>query len=280
MADEAMLSDEEIFMSDSTPETPATEVKENTEAEPAPTETAPLPEEKGEAKADPDPKEDDAKPDGLVPSWRLREKAEEARAAQRELQEAQAARAQAEARLMAFQEQMAAMQAQQQRQPAPDRYQDPEAYEQYRDAQQAQFFQQVKVRQDKTEAYAIYGYDVVEKAMQAALEASNANPVLDRQIAQSPNPFKAAVEWHKQHQVLSQIGEGGLDGYKAKVRDELMRDPEIRKQILAEMRSQASVPPPQNSPMQRTPSINGAASAGMDRPGMDRPMTDEEIFYS
>lgn len=278
MADEAMLSDEEIFMSDTTPETPASEVKEEAKAEPKP--EAPEIEATEAAKAEPEAKEDDGKPDGLVPSWRLREKAEEARAAQRELQEVQAARAQAEARFMALQEQIAAMQAQQQRQPAPDRYQDPEAYEQYRDAQQAQFFQQVKVRQDKTEAYAIYGYDVVEKAMQAALEASNANPVLDRQIAQSPNPFKAAVEWHKQHQVLSQIGDGGIDGYKAKVREELMRDPEIRKQILAEMRSQASAPPPQNSPMQKMPSINGASSAGFDRPGLDRPMTDEEIFYS
>lgn len=186
------------------------------------------------------PEEPPQTSEAMVPSWRLRE-INEAKAAT-EQQNAQLQRQQAE--LQAQLQQL--QQAQQQPQQVPDMYEDPTGYQNYqnnqfqsRDDQITQLQQALQQQSMQNTSYARHGYDKVSTAWNAALEAEKSNPAIAARIANSQNPWDEAVKWHEETQIHQQIGEGGIDGFRQRTRDELMKDPEFRKQVLASLQEEA-----------------------------------------
>src|SRR5581483_3221866 len=60
----------------------------------------------------------------------------------------------------------------------------------------------------------------------------------------SPNPGEALVSWHKRSATLAEVGDDPA-AYRERVaketREALLKDPEFRKQLLADMRGEAGV---------------------------------------
>lgn len=79
-----------------------------------------------------------------------------------------------------------------------------------------------------------------------AVNRLDANNPGDREIVQriynSPNPGEALVSWHKRTEALARVG-SDPDAYEARIREEtrqtLLKDPEFRKALLADLRSEA-----------------------------------------
>lgn len=262
-------SEEELFLS-----IDAEDEAAEAETDQAETETE-APEDQPEVTPEPvESAEDDGQPDdagGMVPSWRLREQTEALRAREAELLEIRQKAMQAEQRAMYLEQQF---QARQQQQQAPDRWQDPEAYEAHRDQMQQSAFAQLQRQIAESNAYARFGYDTVQEAMNAAVEASRNDPQLDRMIATAPNPWEAAVAWHKRERVVREVGDP--ESYKAKVREELANDPEFRKQLLADMRQQASgqtaAAPPKTNGIPSMSKVTAAPELTL------KDMTEEDFF--
>ncbi len=88
--------------------------------------------------------------------------------------------------------------------------------------------------------------DAFDNAMAAVNKLNPTNPT-DREIVQSiynsPNPGEALVKWHKRNETLARVGDDP-DAFAERIRTEtreaLLKDPEIRKQILADLRQEAS----------------------------------------
>jgi len=138
----------------------------------------------------------------------------------------------------------------------PDMFADPEGYERWFQGQLEARFTHQRVESSLADAHELHG-DKFVKAYQDLtginiLDAADRSiPGLSRQdpIAQatvqrimaSPNPGRALMNWHSQQLV---IREGGTPQFREKVeteaRERLMKDPEFRKQVLADLRAEAS----------------------------------------
>lgn len=148
----------------------------------------------------------------------------------------------------------------QQQQPAaptkPDMFSDPEGYEAWLRADIVQGFTQQRVESSLSDAHEQFGEKFV-KAYQD-LTGINVTNTSDRSVAglsrndpiaqatvqrimASPNPGRALMNWHNQQTV---IREGGTPQFREKVeaeaRERLMKDPDFRKQMLADLRAEAA----------------------------------------
>ena len=56
---------------------------------------------------------------------------------------------------------------------------------------------------------------------------------------QSQDPYGVIVRWHRDVTQLQEIG-GDLEGYKQRIREEALQDPEYRKRVIETLRSQAN----------------------------------------
>ena len=64
-----------------------------------------------------------------------------------------------------------------------------------------------------------------------------------RRIYNSPNPGEALVGWHKRNKTLAEVGDDPTafrTKVQAETREALMKDPEFRKQLLADLRAEAN----------------------------------------
>jgi hypothetical protein len=159
--------------------------------------------------------------------------------------------------LLQGQQQRPAEQAQQPAAPTkPDQFADPEGYEAWLRADIAKVYDTRRLEDSLQSAHATHGA-AFAKAYQD-LTGNNpadrndrtvrgldlSDPVnratIDR-IKQSYNPGQAIMTWHAQQQA---IRDGGTSAFREKVeaetRAKLMADPEVRKQILADLRAEAS----------------------------------------
>lgn len=280
------LSDEELFMSngaEEVTETPTEEVETVAETKPEDkaveevTETAKVEEVTPTDEVKPveeEPEKVEAKDEGQVPSWRVREINEAKREAEAKLAQREQEYAQTQAQLNALQQQF---NQQQQPQTPPDVFEDPQGFSSY---QQQQFAQQARTFQMKTaelEAKVNYGAQEVDSAIKAALAVEHTNPQVSARIQSAQNPWAEAVQWHKEQQTQDAIGEGGIDGFRQREREALMADPEFRKSVFEQMRGEAGATPKPN--IGSIPSLNGApaASVNTDGPGSQ---SDEELFLN
>lgn len=263
---------------------PAPQEEAQPPAEPsAPVEQAPSPQ------APSTPRQDD-----LVPSWRLKEEADNRRreadaraAAERKLAELERWRQQQEheARQRAEEEaarnadfnwddprvsidQRARMIADQQAR----QYVDP-VQQQFNAFAQAQ--QEALIYNSRLIASQVCGADKVkaaEEAFDQACRMGTIDPIEHARIMKTPNRFEAAVRWHERTQTLEQIGSGGLEGYQQKLREQWLKDPAFLQQAFEAHRQMATpvatgVPggrAPSPSNVTRMPSLNRATAAADD----------------
>jgi len=88
--------------------------------------------------------------------------------------------------------------------------------------------------------------DAFAKAFEAVNKLNPQNPD-DRAIVQriyaNPNPGEALVTWHKRNEALREVGDDPgkyKERIAAETREALMKDPEFRKALLADLRAEAS----------------------------------------
>lgn len=183
-----------------------------------------------------------------IPPARLREEADARRAAEARAEEANRKLDEVLARLN-----QPAPQAPQQTQETkaaetvPDIFTDPEGYDRHVNARVQQQvepvqreLQKMRVETSFAIAHARHGdtYLDADKAV-AALDRNNPNDrAVMKQILEAPNPGEAMVSWHKQQKTLQEMGDPAT--YRERVKADILKDPEIRKALLADLREQAN----------------------------------------
>jgi hypothetical protein len=190
-------------------------------------------EQEPEAQAQPEPaKEEKAEEDEQVPSWRLRELNEDRRRIQAENEQMRVQLA----RLQAMQEQAARAQAPPQ---APDPLLDPVAYTRELEARYERRLQEAMLNQNLATSRKIYGAEKFDKAFDALLtEAQRGNGQPRDQVLRQADPGEAIMEWYQQRETLRTVG-SDPEAYKAKLKQELLNDPEFIAQVQGHVRSQA-----------------------------------------
>lgn len=88
--------------------------------------------------------------------------------------------------------------------------------------------------------------ETFEKAWGAINQLNPNDPdarVVVQRIYAAPNPGEALVAWHKRNQTLAEVGDDPA-AYRARVAEEtraaLLKDPEFRKQLIADLRGEAA----------------------------------------
>jgi len=196
---------------------------------------------------------------GRIPSSRLREEAERRRAAE---QERDNFRAELAALRVAQQQ---ARQPQQEQPAKPDLFSDPDGWAAEQRAQIERDLTARHVNAALADAHDEHGEEFV--AAYKALTSLNPSDPVARSTVQriwdAPNPGKAVMRWYGEQKILREVG-GDPNAYKQKVAQEIMSDPEFRRQILAEMRGEATRGdggrPRTTTRLPR--SLNGAAGGG------------------
>jgi hypothetical protein len=146
----------------------------------------------------------------------------------------------------------------------PDQFEDPDGFadflERQAEAKIAPIIQQLANQRVETSmaiAHAIHK-DTFAEAFAAVNKLDPQNPddrVTVQRIYASPNPGEALVGWHKRSKTLAEVGDDPTafrERVAKETRDALMKDPEFRKQLAAEMRGEAAQPGPDGKPRNLT----------------------------
>lgn len=134
----------------------------------------------------------------------------------------------------------------------PDMFADPEGYEKWRDARESEriaglekSFSTRFVDNSLAAAHEQHG-DTFTKAYQAITSQNPQDPAARALVARiwsAPNPGRAMMNWWQQQETLREVGTDP-GKYKERIatetREALMKDPEFRKQLIAELKGQAS----------------------------------------
>jgi hypothetical protein len=290
--DTGMLSD---IMSDAPEATPEPEAVEAPQEEgrardeqgrfvskPQDTEAAPIQQQAPETAPPPD---DNA---AQVPSWRLREVNEQRTAAERRAEEASR-------QSYAFQQQLAEMQRQLAEFKTPkaqpvDFFENPEgALAQRVEPIQQGFERQIsdlKLNMSRELAVIKFNEQAVSEMEAAVAQAmQRGDPEMQTLAAQMRNaqfPALKAMEWHQQAKLRSEVG-NDLSAYKAKLKAELLDDPEFRAAAVAKatgQAQQAAAQPGTRPNIQLPPSLNKATGAGLNNsdPTEESDMSDRGLF--
>lgn len=138
----------------------------------------------------------------------------------------------------------------------PDPFADPAAY---RDAIREQV--RDEARRDRVNASFEDARDTdgpgFDSAYRALVDAGD--PSLSQRIANAGNPGKALMRWHKERATVQEIG-GDLNAYKARLRDEALKDPEFLKKAIEAARVSAGGNGQRQIP--NIPSVNRASGNG------------------
>lgn len=217
----------------------------------------------------PEAQADAQREDAHVPSWRLREVSEAKRAAERRAEENERKARELEQLLQQIQR---SQQPQQQPQNLVDALfgDKPEEAIGQVVSPILQPFQKMAVeakqRADRLEAAFQYSREDVEAAEKAFNEAA-ASGQMDRnewaRIQNSPNPFAAAVEWHKRNTVLSEVGTDP-NAWLEKKLEERLNDPAFLAKAIERVRGGQAPQAGGSAPSTVTrlpPSLNRAAGS-------------------
>lgn len=220
---------------------------------------------------------DQQRPDPTIPPARLREEADARRAAERDRDEWKARAERYEA-----QQNRQQPPAQQQQQARPEFWDNPDDWGRSLVTPiQQQIFQQ---RQGFSRLLAEekHGSDAVKAAYDALGEALQADPAVQTdyaRIMRSNHPYGELVAWHKNRQVLNEIGSDPA-AYRSRILDEAMKDPEVQKRFLEQLRgaAQPTVEAPSNrSAVPAIPSLRGIGTAATPAAAGSEP-SDAELF--
>lgn len=174
-----------------------------------------------------------------------------------ELREERKARQRLEQTLTGYFEAQSRQAAPQEPKPAPSIYDDEAATITHYANPLIEPIRQSQAFNNKLIAEARYGEDAVTAAEQSYNEAQRSGQIdvdTQRRILSSPNPYAAALQWHRQQAVLQQTG-GDLTAYEQK----LMNDPEFAKRFEAHRRKAGAAP---EKPLIQLPQTSRASPPG------------------
>jgi hypothetical protein len=129
---------------------------------------------------------------------------------------------------------------------------DPSGIIQYALAEQQRIAFNERLNTSELMARQAHGDDIVSEAQQAFLSAVGQNPMLQQQLQGQIHPYDFVVKWHKQHKLMSEIGQDPEAWRKSEAE-------KIRAQVLAELQGQGVSPAP--SSQQPPPSVVGRPAA-------------------
>lgn len=224
----------------------------------------------------------EAKDEGAVPPWRLREMREE--------RDAERARAENAAREAAqFRSEMEALRRQiaQQNAPEPepvDIFADPNKFMEQQLSPLEQRMQSMMttmtLRASKAENISIHGRDTVVAAEKAVEEAmSQRDPEVNglrAKMLASDDPVGVAVDWYKSRSLLKETG-GDLNAYRQKALEEALNDPAFLQRALERAREGAGGQPKPRTEINLPPRISRLPSAQSISDG-DGDMSDAALF--
>lgn len=257
---------------------------------------------KGTTEVEPKPGEQ-REPKGFVPSAKMREAGERARAAEaeRDALKAQLEAAKGEStKITALEAQLAALtqviSGQRQAPPAkaeepakaevPDIFENPQGFVEHLLASVQQAVAPVRSDLRKTQVETSFAIahathkDTFDKAFQAINGLNPQNPddrATVQRIYNSPNPGEELVKWHRRSTALARVGEDP-DAYETRIREEtrqaLLKDPEFRKALIADMRGEAATgengAPRTTTRLPKSLTRQGGSNLGADRGDHDR----------
>jgi hypothetical protein len=129
---------------------------------------------------------------------------------------------------------------------------DPSGIIQYALAEQQRIAFNERLNTSELMARQAHGEDIVSEAQQAFLAAVGQNPMLQQQLQGQIHPYDFVVKWHRQHKLMSEIGQDPEAWRKSEAE-------KIRAQVLAELQGQGVSPSP--SSQQPPPSVVGRPAA-------------------
>ena len=129
---------------------------------------------------------------------------------------------------------------------------DPSGIIQYALAEQQRIAFNERLNTSELMARQSHGEETVSEAQQAFLSAVGQNPMLQQQLQGQIHPYDFVVKWHKQHKLMSEIGQDPEAWRKSEAE-------KIRAQVLAELQGQG-VQPAQSS-QQPPPTVVGRPAA-------------------
>lgn len=215
-----------------------------------------------EGETEPQERQGQQPSEGRVPSAKLREANERARAAEARAAEIEAARVAERDRVAALEAQMLTLTQllQGQRQPpqpreeprqAPDIFENPTGFADHLQqsfqtglSQFSQQLQQMRVENSFAIAHALQ-QEAFEEAMTEINKLNVQNPedrATVQRIYNASNPGQALVGWHKRNKALAEVGDDPASyrqRVQAETREALMKDPEFIKQVAASLRQDA-----------------------------------------
>lgn len=215
--------------------------------------------------------------DAMVPSSRLREEADARRAVERERDEARARIAEYE-------------RAGRQQQPTPqvpaekkaEFWDDPEGFVRGIISSGAQDSGRVLRDVSQLMAEQQFGADTVQAAGEALKQQLQSNPSAQfeyQRIMASRHPYAELVNWHKQHQALTEIGNDPA-AYRTRIIEEALKDPAVQQRVLEAARGSAQpVIEPPRSAVPSMPSIRNVGTAAA-ATGQPEQQSDAELFDS
>lgn len=285
------INDKELFAAAMSDEAPAEPVTDNAQqpdtdaSQPRDESGRFAPKSQGEAPSE--PVETAAQPSAEqggnvgVPPGRLREESEARRRAEAEKEELRAQLARMEQQIAAMSRQPVQPQPPQQPQQVPDWYTDPDAATDHRVNPRFQQIEQMLDYNARLAATGIYSREAIDSAVEAVLTAKQTNrldPLEEARIANAPNRYEAAVQWHKRQQVLSEVGEDP-QAYRQKVLDAALDDPSFLAKAIERARQSGGQPQSGAAPVvQLPPSLNTRTAASPTHPDDATDASDAAIW--
>lgn len=117
-----------------------------------------------------------------------------------------------------------------------------------------------------------------EEAFNTAAARREIDPMEHARVNNSPNPYAAAVEWHRRQQTLSTVGNDPNKWFEEQLQQRLSSDPEFQKSVFDRLQGQAQAVAPGSgrAPVfTGLPSVNNASGASARGPST---ITEEDIY--
>ena len=170
----------------------------------------------------------------------------------------------------------------------PDPWLDPQGHADFIARQQtAPLERQLELQRDgfsRMMAVEKYGEEPVAQAFSALETAVRLDPAMRlqaQQIWQASHPYGALMSWHRREQAMKEFGSDPA-AYKARLRDEFLKDPEFRKAVVEAIKAETMPAGNGSRPQSVTrlpPSLSRAPSAASPNGAGDLvPLTDAELF--